>query len=93
LRENRDHERGPRRLARLSDLCHAWAVLRVLFAVVALLATPAVAQAADTPLTGLTPASGDLRATGATIASTATGRHPTVRVLHGATFRPVPAAA
>jgi hypothetical protein len=93
LRENRDHERGPRRLARLSDLCHASAVLRVLFAVVAVLATPAVAQAADTPLTGLTSASGDLRATGATIASTATGRHPTVRVLHGATFRPVPAAA
>src|SRR4051812_22684693 len=67
--------------------------LPVLLAAVALLGAPAIAPAADTPLTGLTPDSGDLFATGATIASAGGGTHPVVSVLHGAAFAPVAAAA
>jgi hypothetical protein len=57
--------------------------------VAALLAAPVAAHAADTPLTGLTAQSGDLLATGATVAS-ASGA--SVSVLHGTTFTPVPSA-
>src|SRR4051794_18570942 len=65
----------------------------VLLAAVALLGAPAIAHAADTPLTGLTPDSGDLFAAGATIASVGAGTHPVVRVLHGTAFTPVAAHA
>jgi hypothetical protein len=57
-------------------------------AAIALLAAPAAAHAADTPLSGLTATSGDLAATGATIVST--GR-PLAR-LHGTVFTPLASA-
>jgi hypothetical protein len=70
------------------DLRRSRARLRkpVLCATVTLLAIPAVAHAADTPLTGLTARSGDLAATGATIVATG---HPAAR-LDGTAFTALP---
>jgi hypothetical protein len=72
------------------DLPRSGAMLRrpAVCAAIVLLAAPAVARAADTPLSGLTAHSGDLAATGATIVST--GR-PLAR-LHGTVFTPLPSA-
>jgi hypothetical protein len=67
-------------------------VLRAPIALAAalLLGAPALASAADTALTGLTPASGGLLATGATVVS---AKGATVRVLNGTTFSPAPTTA